>query len=243
MEQVKVITKFTNLERVDYRKGATLLVNKPLEWTSFDVVGKLRNLIRKRYKISKIKVGHAGTLDPLATGLLIVCTGKHTKTINSLQGLNKSYRAEVKLGVVTNTFDKESEEMNPQDTSHLTDQQVIDVVQSFKGESEQIPPMFSAIKKNGTPLYKLAREGMVVQREPRKINIEEIDIIKYQNPIIELQTTVSKGTYIRTLANDIGAKLGVGGYLYSLVRTSVGEFSVDDALDMDVLMESLKYVD
>ncbi len=239
---MQIVDKNTDITTVDFVKGATLLINKPYTWTSFDVVGKLRNLIRSKYNLKKIKVGHAGTLDPLATGLLLVCTGKHTKTIQSLQGLEKGYAASIKLGAVTASFDKEMPETNPADTSHLTNQTVKETCLSFLGQSTQIPPMFSAIKKNGTPLYKLAREGVVIPREPRDITVHQMYVENYDDPMVNLHVNVSKGTYIRTLADDIGKKLGVGGYLYNLKRTSIGHFSADNAIEMESLINSLEIV-
>ncbi len=237
-----IVTKNTDLKSIDFLKGATLLVNKPYKWTSFDVVGKLRNLLRKKYNVRKIKVGHTGTLDPLATGLLLVCTGKHTKTIQSLQGLDKSYSATIKLGAKTDSFDKETPELDIKDVSHITQDDVLHTCETFLGDTEQIPPMFSAIKKNGTPLYKLAREGMTIPRDPRKITIHEMNVGPLRENLVDIDVTVSKGTYIRTLANDIGDKLGVGGYLFRLKRTSIGEYSSEDAFDMDFLVEHLSLV-
>lgn len=235
-----IVTKDTDLNQVDFLLGATLLINKPLNWTSFDVVGKLRNLLRTKYQIKKIKVGHAGTLDPLATGLLIVCTGKSTKKIDQLQGMEKDYRAKIKLGAVTASYDREMVEEEKKDTGHLNIQQVVDASMSFIGESQQIPPMFSALKKNGRPLYKLAREGKVIKRDPRTIFVYNVGFIGYMNPYLELDLKVSKGTYIRSIANDLGHQLGVGGYLDGLVRTAIGPYQLSDALEVEELVEKLK---
>lgn len=237
---MQIVDKNSDISKVDFIKGATLLINKPYTWTSFDVVGKLRNLIRTKYQVKKIKVGHAGTLDPLATGLLLVCTGKHTKTIQSLQGLEKGYEASIKLGVITDSYDKEMPEKEPMDTSHLTNERVKEACLSFLGESKQVPPMFSAIKKNGTPLYRLAREGVTIPREPRDIIVHQMYVQNFVDPMIHLHLNVSKGTYIRTLADDIGRKLEVGGYLYNLKRTSIGEFNSDNAIEMESLVNSLE---
>ena len=240
MGQLNIVTKDTDLTAVNYLDGATLLIDKPLHWTSFDVVGKVRNLLRAKYRIKRIKVGHAGTLDPLATGLLILCTGKSTKQIDQVQGLEKSYNAKIKLGAVTASFDREMAEENKTETGHIGIQQVVDASMSFIGESMQMPPMFSAIKKNGKPLYKFAREGKVVKRDPRKIMVHDVGFVGFTNPYLELNLTVSKGTYIRTIANDLGANLGVGGYLNGLVRTSIGNYQLSDALQMSDVIEQLQ---
>lgn len=204
--------------------GGVALIDKDKDWTSFDVVAKLRSLTRIK------KIGHAGTLDPLATGLLIVCLGKMTKAIQSFQDQTKVYRARVKLGAVTRTDDAEAEEEQQRDCSHLSREEVEIAVQSFTGAIQQIPPMFSAIKKNGVPLYKMARKGQDIEREPRSVFIESIDIIDLSLPFLTLDVTCSKGTYIRSLARDIGERLGCGGYLADLRRTAIGSFKVDDAL-------------
>lgn len=239
MSRLNIVTNETDLSTIDFLSGATLLIDKPLHWTSFDVVGKIRNMLRAKYGIKKIKVGHTGTLDPLATGLLILCTGKATKQIDQLQGLDKEYNAKIKLGAVTASYDREMVEEEKKDTSHLGIQEVVDVAMSFIGESMQIPPMFSAIKKNGKPLYKIAREGKVIKRDPRRIFVHHMNFIGFTNPYLELNMKVSKGTYIRTIANDIGFRLNVGGYLDGLVRTKVGKYSLDDALTMDQVLEQL----
>ncbi len=204
--------------------GGVALVDKDKDWTSFDVVAKLRGIVRMK------KIGHAGTLDPLATGLLIVCFGKMTKSINDFQEQTKAYRAVVKLGATTKTDDAEAPEENMVDTNGLTSSQMQDVLSGYVGDIKQIPPMFSAIKKNGVPLYKLARKGHEIEREPRSVSIYSIEIESLVLPLCTLHITCSKGTYIRSLARDVGAALGVGGYLADLRRTSIGDFSVDNAL-------------
>lgn len=240
MHQLNIITKETKLTTVDFLAGATLLINKPLNWTSFDVVGKVRNLLRSKYGIKKIKVGHAGTLDPLATGLLILCTGKSTKQIDQLQGLDKSYNTKIKLGATTASYDSEMVEEDVKDTTHIVEKQVIDASNTFLGESQQVPPMFSALKKNGQPLYKLARKGKVVKREPRTIVVHDVEFVEFNNPYLELNLSVSKGTYIRTIAHDLGAILEVGGYLSGLIRTSVGDYHLKDAFEMSDIIQQLE---
>jgi tRNA pseudouridine55 synthase len=205
-------------------EGSAVLVDKEKGWTSFDVVAKLRGMTRIQ------KIGHAGTLDPLATGLLIVCLGKATKSIDMFQQQTKGYYAVVKLGATTKTDDAEAEEEHCTSTAHLTEEQIVGVAQGFVGTIEQIPPMFSAIKKNGVPLYKLARKGQEIERAPRQVTVDTIVVERVELPFVTLQITCSKGTYIRSLARDIGAALGVGGYLADLRRTSIGAYSVEDAV-------------
>lgn len=212
--------------------GATILVDKEQHWTSFDVVAKLRGILRTK------KIGHAGTLDPLATGLLIICAGKATKSIDSFQGLPKTYEAVVKLGATTKTDDAEAEEEHPCDCSHIPQEAIEQTLQKFIGDIEQIPPMYSAIKKNGVPLYKLARKGQEVERQPRKVHISNIELTKMALPYLHLTVYCSKGTYIRSLARDIGVQLGCGGYLASLRRTAIGSFTVENALTISDIQQA-----
>ncbi len=206
-----------------YALGKVILMDKPLRWTSFDVVKKIRILTG----ISK--VGHAGTLDPLATGLLIVCTGKFTKKINEYMAQEKEYTGTITIGAVTPTYDLESAPEQIRDFSHITEELIIEATKKFTGVIQQIPPAHSAIKKEGTPAYKLARKGIEVKMEPRQVTIYGFDITKVELPTIHFKVTCSTGTYIRSLANDLGAELGCGGYLSSLCRTRIGEFRVEDA--------------
>lgn len=210
--------------------GGAMLIDKQASWTSFDVVAKLRSL----WKISKI--GHAGTLDPLATGLLIVCCGKATKRIQEFQDKEKEYLALVKLGATTCTYDAEGEEENIKDVSHVHAQSIIEAASRFTGDIEQIPPMYSARKVQGKRLYQLARKGENIERPATHVHISSIEISDIVLPRFSMKVRCSKGTYIRTLAHDIGAVLGTGAYLESLRRTAIGEFSVDDALTIDRLM-------
>ncbi len=204
--------------------GGVVLIDKDKDWTSFDAVAKLRGITRIK------KIGHAGTLDPLATGLLIICLGKLTKSIQSFQDQTKVYRAVIKLGATTRTDDAEAEEEPIGDYSHLSREDIETAVQSFTGAIMQVPPMFSAIKKDGVPLYKMARKGKEIEREPRSVFIESIDISDFSLPYLTLDVTCSKGTYIRSLARDIGERLGCGGYLADLRRTAIGMYNVDNAL-------------
>ena len=210
--------------------GGVLLIDKESSWTSFDVVAKLRSA----WKIPKI--GHAGTLDPLATGLLIVCCGKATKRITEFQDREKEYRAVVKLGATTKTYDAEGEEENITDVSHLNPQDVIDAASRFTGDIDQIPPMYSARKVDGKRLYQLARKGEDVERPATRVRIHTLEVTDIRLPRFTMTVRCSKGTYIRTLAHDIGRMLGTGAYLESLRRTAIGEFSVDDALTVPALV-------
>ena len=206
-----------------YLEGKVLLLDKPLEWTSFDVVRKVRHLTKI------MKVGHAGTLDPLATGLLIVCTGKFTKKINEYMGMEKEYTGTFTLGSVTPTYDLESEPRDHMPVDHLTTQSIETATIPFIGEIMQVPPAHSAIKQKGKPVYLAARKGLEVKIEPRRVTIHSFQIEKIELPIVYFRVICSTGTYIRSLANDFGASLGVGGYMSSLRRTRIGIFDVDDA--------------
>jgi tRNA pseudouridine55 synthase len=217
-----------------FNEGQVLLVNKPFEWTSFDVVRKIRYLTKTK------KVGHAGTLDPLATGLLIVCTGKFTKKINTYMAQEKEYTGTIVLGAVTPTYDLESEPIDFNTLDTITEDIIRSTTQYFTGAIQQIPPIHSAIKKEGKRVYELARRGEEVILEPRPVTIYEFEITSIQLPSISFRVVCSTGTYIRSLANDFGAKLGVGGYLSSLCRTRIGEFRLDDAKTIEEISSNLK---
>jgi len=210
-----------------FEGGQALLIDKPLHWTSFDVVRKIRNLVRIK------KVGHAGTLDPLATGLLIVCTGKYTKRINDYMAQEKEYTGTITLGAITPTFDLESEPENQKDISAITPAGIEAALGAFRGNILQVPPMHSAIKKDGKRLYELARKGKEVQIDPRPVTITIFEITSIEMPVLAFRVVCSTGTYIRSLANDLGAALGCGGYLSSLIRTRIGDFTLDGAMSMD----------
>jgi tRNA pseudouridine55 synthase len=210
-----------------FEQGQVLLIDKPLEWTSFDVVKKIRNLVRIK------KVGHAGTLDPLATGLLIVCTGKFTKRINEYMSQEKEYTGQFTLGATTPTYDLESKPIETKGYSHLSTDAIQAATEQFTGEILQVPPIHSAIKLGGKPAYELARRGKDVQLEARKVTIKEFTITAIELPNVEFRVLCSTGTYIRSLANDFGKSLGVGGYLSSLCRTRIGNFSLNDAMTME----------
>ena len=210
-----------------FEEGKVILINKPLEWTSFDVVRKIRNTIKIK------KVGHAGTLDPLATGLLIVCTGKFTKKINEYMAQEKEYTGTFTLGASTPTFDLESEPENFQSVDAITEEKIIETSKKFTGEILQVPPVHSAIKQKGKPVYLLARKGVEVKLEPRKITIHKFEIININFPVISFKVVCTTGTYIRSLANDFGVALGCGAYLSSLCRTRIGNFTLAESLTMD----------
>lgn len=210
-----------------------MLIDKPLEWTSFDAVRKIRNLVKTK------KVGHAGTLDPLATGLLIICTGKLTKKINEYMAREKEYTGTITLGAVTPTFDLESEPQLQKDISELNDESISKATALFTGPILQVPPIHSAIKINGKRVYELARKGIEVQMEPRAVTISVFEITSIKMPLVHFRVVCSTGTYIRSLANDFGAALGCGGYLSSLRRTRIGEFRVEDAYTMESAEEMI----
>jgi tRNA pseudouridine55 synthase len=216
-----------------FAEGKVLLIDKPLEWTSYDVIRKLRKIINIK------KIGHAGTLDPLATGLLIVCTGKFTKKINDYMAQEKEYTGTITLGAVTPTYDRESEPENLKSLAGITDEMIKEKTKQFTGEILQTPPIHSAIKQNGKPVYLMARKGIDVVLEPRKITIREFEITDIDLPLVSFKVVCTTGTYIRSLANDFGLALGCGGYLSKLRRTRIGNFKVDDAMTMEEFKSKL----
>lgn len=210
-----------------FEAGRVLLIDKPLRWTSFDAVRKIRNLIRIK------KVGHAGTLDPLATGLLIICTGKFTKKINEYMAQEKEYTGTITLGAITPTYDLESEPQEFKPFDHITREQLEEATKSFTGPIMQIPPAHSAIKKDGKRVYELARAGKEVKLDPRPVTIYGFEITEVALPEVKFRVTCSTGTYIRSLANDFGALLGCGGYLSALCRTRIGAFRLEEAQSIE----------
>ena len=211
---------------LDFQNGEIILIDKELNWTSFDVVSKLRNSIKKKLDLKKIKVGHAGTLDPLATGLLIICTGKMTKRIDEFSCLNKTYTGKITIGSTTPSYDLETKPNVYYPTDHINDELILNTAKKFIGKILQKPPIFSAVKKDGVRLYKFARKGVDVKVEKREITIHDFTITSINFPEIEFSVCCSKGTYIRSLANDFGKELGSGAHLSELRRTSIGEYSV-----------------
>lgn len=224
----------------NFKDGKILLIDKPLEWTSFQVVNKLRWHIRKQFNLKKIKVGHAGTLDPLATGLLIICTGKQTKNIETYQGQIKEYTGTIVVGATTPSYDLETEVNETFPIDHITDELIHKTTEQFIGKIQQKPPIFSAIKKDGKRLYELARQGKTTEIKSREIEIREFEITKIDLPNIEFRVVCSKGTYIRSLANDFGVALNSGGHLSVLRRTKIGDFTVENALSIDGFIDELK---
>lgn len=224
----------------DYKNGQVLLIDKPLTWTSFQVVNKLRWEIRQRFNIKKIKVGHAGTLDPLATGLLIICTGKQTKQIDTYQGQIKEYTGTFTIGATTPSYDLETEIDKTFSTDHITEELLHETTKQFVGEIQQKPPIFSAIKKDGKRLYELARKGETTEIKARTVTVSEFEITKVNLPEVEFRIVCSKGTYIRSLAFDYGNALNSGAHLSVLRRTKIGDFSVDKALSVEGFIENLK---
>lgn len=208
-------------------EGRIILINKELRWTSFDVVKKIRNLVRIK------KVGHAGTLDPLATGLLIVCIGKMTKQINKFMDLEKEYTGTMVIGKTTPSVDLETEIDSDNSIEHITEQQVIDITGKFVGNLMQTPPIYSALKRDGEPLYKKARKGEYVKIEPRPVESKEFEITGIQFPDVHFRLVCSKGFYVRSLVKDFGEALGVGAYMSALKRTRIGEYKIADALSID----------
>ena len=213
-----------------------MLINKPIEWTSFDAVRKIRNLIRVK------KVGHAGTLDPLATGLLIICTGKFTKRISEYMAQEKEYTGSFTLGATTPTYDLESEPQNFKKYSFLTNEKIIGATKDFTGEIMQVPPAHSAIKVNGKRVYELARKGVEVKLEPRKLFIKEFEITEIKLPLVFFRVVCSTGTYIRSLANDFGERLGCGAYLSSLCRTRIGESRLEQSMTIEEFEKEIKKI-
>ncbi|CAL2102764.1 tRNA pseudouridine synthase B [Tenacibaculum sp. 190130A14a] len=223
----------------DFKGGQVLLIDKPLEWTSFQVVNKLRWHIRKRFDIKKIKVGHAGTLDPLATGLLIICTGKQTKNIETYQGQVKEYTGTITIGATTPSYDLETEIDHTFPVDHITEEQIHLTTKQFEGEIDQKPPIFSAIKKDGKRLYELARQGKTTEIKARKITISTFEITQIDGNNLDFRVVCSKGTYIRSLAHDFGIALNSGAHLTKLRRTKIGEYSVEKAQSIEGFINSL----
>jgi tRNA pseudouridine55 synthase len=221
------------METLDaYQEGRVLLIDKPLNWTSFQVVNKIRWLIKQQFNIKKIKVGHAGTLDPLATGLLILCTGKFTKKIETYQAQVKEYTGTITLGATTPSYDLESEIDQKFDISEISEADILKNTQQFLGKIQQQPPIFSALKQNGKRLYEYAREGSKIEIPSRPVTITEFKITKIKLPCIEFRIVCGKGTYIRSLAHDFGKSLNNGAHLSGLRRTKIGEFRVEDAISV-----------
>ncbi|WP_338793028.1 tRNA pseudouridine(55) synthase TruB [Bernardetia sp. MNP-M8] len=227
-----------------FSQGKVILIDKPLTWSSFDVVNKIRYAIKKYEQKKKVKVGHAGTLDPLATGLLILCSGKMTKQIEDFQGQEKEYVAQITFGFTTASYDLESELENQKEVSNLTLEKIESALKDFQGEIDQIPPIFSAVQVNGKRAYQSAREGEEVKLKSRKVTISELEItesnLSENEAIISLRIVCSKGTYIRSLAHDLGQKLETGAHLSGLRRTKIGDFNIEEAQTIEQFLEEWK---
>jgi len=229
-----------SIKQYDFQKGEILLFDKELDWTSFDLVRKLRNFLCRETGIKKLKVGHAGTLDPKATGLMIVCTGKETKNIDLIQAKEKEYIATVRLGATTPSYDLETAENETFPTDHLSEELVLEKLQTFIGENDQIPPLFSAVKVEGKRAYEHARKGSDMVLQPKKITINELELLNFSNSEITLRVVCSKGTYIRALARDLGNELNSGAYLVGLCRTRIGDLKLEDAWSLMDFMDKVK---
>lgn len=231
---IKVANDITaDLSRFISPEGGILLVDKAPGWTSFDVVKKVRNLFRLR------KVGHAGTLDPSATGLLILCSNRHTQKVHEYQELRKEYTGMMKLGWITDSFDADTEEKEPKPFDHISEVMLQEAALRFVGEIEQVPPMYSALKKNGKRLYELARKGETIERQPRRVHVYCFRISNVRLPFVDFTITCSKGTYVRSLIHDLGQSLGSGAYVSSLRRTAIGEYRIEDAWTITSLQQHL----
>lgn len=224
---------------INFTEGATILIDKPIDWTSFDVVNKIKFALKKQY--GTIKIGHAGTLDPKATGLLILCTAKKTKDIQQIQDADKTYTGTFYLGATTECYDTEKEVNQTFDISQITQENILQCAKSFIGVQEQFPPAHSAVKVSGKRAYELARKGKEVDIKAKTINIKEFEITNIALPLIDFRVVCTKGTYIRSLANDFGLRLNNGAYLHALRRTQIGNYSIDDAFSIEQILEKIKY--
>ena len=226
---------------IDYIEGHTLLINKPLRWTSFDVVKKIRNKLRTALQVKKIKVGHAGTLDPLADGLLIVCTGKFTKRINEFQAQEKEYTAEFSLGATTPSFDLETEINETFEYNHITEEMLKTTAASLTGNILQAPPIYSAIKQDGKRLYEHARKGEDVKIKERMVHVSKFELVKVEMPKVHVKIVCGKGTYIRSLAQTFGKNLNSGAHLSQLTRIRIGKFELSQAIDIQEFIDSFSH--
>jgi len=224
----------------DFQSGSFILLNKPYEWTSFDLVNKIKFKIKHKYRLKKIKVGHAGTLDPLATGLMIVCTGKYTKRIDSYQAQVKEYIATLKLGSTTPSFDLETEIDETYPTEHIDRALIDEALKGFLGEIKQRPPDYSAIKIDGKRAYEYARKGQEVEIKEKILVVDEIEVLSFEDDVLKIRVVCSKGTYIRALARDIGRELKSGAHLIALERTRIGEYKTDQALEIEEFINYLE---
>lgn len=237
---MRVLNKNSCLNNIDFREGAVILIDKPLEWTSFDVVNKLRYKLRHKYGLKKFKVGHNGTLDPLATGLLMIFVGKYTKKIPLEENHDKRYTGDIKLGVTTPSLDRETKEGETSQIDHIQKSEIIEKASSFLGTSLQTIPIFSATKINGVRMYKLARKGEEFKVKSKEVTFYEVEITNIDLPIVSFDVLCGKGTYIRAFARDLGEKLKTSAYLYSLRRTEISNYSAKDAFTVEEFCEKLE---
>lgn len=224
----------------DFQQGAFILLNKPYKWTSFDLVNKIKFKVKHKLRVKKIKVGHAGTLDPLATGLMIVCIGKYTKKIDTYQSQVKEYIATLQLGATTPSFDLETEIDQEYPTEHITRELIDETLKGFIGSIEQRPPDYSAVKVNGKRAYEYARKGQEVEIKKKTLVIDEIEVLEFDENVLKIRVVCSKGTYIRALARDIGQALNSGAHLTALQRTQIGDFKIDDAIEIEDFIKFLE---
>ena len=225
--------------RMDFISGEIIGINKPLGWTSFDAVKRLRGAIQKRLRVKKFKVGHAGTLDPLATGVLVVCTGRATRLIEEIQSGEKEYVATVKLGATTPSYDLETEIDATYPTAHITEEKAREALKSFEGEIQQVPPVFSAVKVDGKRAYKYARTGKELELKAKPVKIREIEFLSLEGDLLKFRVVCGKGTYIRSLARDLGVALDTGAHLVELIRTRVGDMKIENCLKIDEAVEKI----
>jgi tRNA pseudouridine55 synthase len=229
-------------KQTDFLKGSVLLIDKPFEWSSFDVVNKVRILLQNKFRYRWLKVGHTGTLDPLATGLVILCTGNATKDITRFQSMEKEYIATICLGKSTPSFDLETQPDQTYPVEHITRELILKILPQFKGKIEQMPPIFSAKKLNGKRAYDYARKGKKIELQSNVIFIREIELIEFNKPVVVLRIKCGKGTYIRALARDFGKSLDSGAHLIALRRTAIGDYKISDALTMKEFEEKIKFM-
>ncbi len=237
---VSIMLSYRNLSKSSIEEGEVFLIDKPLNYTSFQVVKKLRNILKNKFNLNKLKVGHAGTLDPLASGLLIICTGRMTKQISDFQNLDKEYVGTMSIGSTTPSYDLETKIDKTFSTDHINENLLNKIKDNFIGTIDQVPPIFSAVKKNGKRLYKYAREGKKIDIKSKKVTINKFDLKNIYIPKIDFEVNCSKGTYIRSLINDFGRDLNSGAHLVSLRRTKIGSFSINNSITIDEFIKNLK---
>ena len=237
---VSIMSSYRNLSKNSIEEGEVFLIDKPLKYTSFQVVKKLRNVLKNKFNLNKLKVGHAGTLDPLASGLLIICTGRMTKQISDFQNLDKEYVGTMSIGSTTPSYDLETKIDRTFSTDHINKNLLNKIKDNFIGTIDQVPPIFSAVKKNGKRLYKYAREGKNIDIKSKKVTINKFDLKHIYIPKIDFEVNCSKGTYIRSLINDFGRDLNSGAHLVSLRRTKIGSFSINNSITIDEFIKNLK---